>query len=98
MSRQETIRQALHDHLRRGPATPRQLSAAVGISEKDVPQHLEHLRRSLVHTGETLRIEPSTCRDCGFVFKKRERLTRPGRCPECKGTHIEPPAYTVEHA
>src|SRR6478672_3786058 len=93
--RMETVRAALARLLREGPATARDLSAAVGIREKDVEQHLEHLTRSLAHGGEALRIEPSHCLACGFAFRERRRLSKPGHCPECRSTRIEPPVFSI---
>jgi predicted Zn-ribbon and HTH transcriptional regulator len=94
--RGETVREALRAALLRGPATARDLSAEVGLREKDVAEHLAHLRRSLAHRGERLAVEPATCLACGFVFEDRERLTRPGSCPRCRATRIDPPVFRVE--
>mgnify|MGYP002147525003 CR=1 FL=1 len=90
-----TVRAALLAELRHGPITARELSARVRIPERDVAEHLEHIVRSLHKDRgkESLRTEPPSCLDCGFVFRKRERLTRPGACPKCRGTHIEPPRF-----
>jgi predicted Zn-ribbon and HTH transcriptional regulator len=93
--RQTTLREALRARLKEGPATARELSAAVGIREKDVAQHLEHLERSLGHRGEALEVEPARCLACGFSFAKRTRLTRPGKCPECGETRMDPPVFAI---
>lgn len=94
--RNATVRESLASRLRSERATARELSAAVGISERDVAGHLEHIERSLRQSKERLHSEPPACMDCGFVFKKRERLTRPGACPKCRGTHISPPSFWIE--
>lgn len=91
--RQETIRQGLLRILRAHKASALDLSAELGIPEKAVYAHLEHLRRSLQHAPETLAIDPATCLDCGFRFGKRTRLTRPGKCPACRGTHLSAPLF-----
>ncbi len=93
--RATTVREALVHALRGPPCTARALSAAVGISEKDVAAHLAHLECSLRGRGEELRTTPASCLACGFVFRKRERLTRPGACPQCRGTRIDPPAFHI---
>jgi predicted Zn-ribbon and HTH transcriptional regulator len=90
------VREALRAALLRGPATARDLSAEVGLREKDVADHLAHLQRSLAHRGERLVVEPATCLACGFAFRERERLTRPGACPGCRSTRIDPPAFRIE--
>lgn len=93
--RHETVRAALARMLREGWATARDLSRAVGIPEKEVAPHLEHLERSARARGERFEVEPAACLDCGFVFGERTRRTRPGACPECRGTHIEPPQFRL---
>lgn len=92
--RQETVRAALERVLREGPATSRDLSTAVGIPEKDIAEHLEHVRRSL-GADAALRIEPAACLACGFIFQSRARFTRPSRCPTCKSERIDPPAFSI---
>jgi len=96
--RATTVRGALEAELGSAPEeglTARELSARVGISEKDVAGHLEHLARSLRAGGAALTVLPAECLACGFVFRERQRLTRPGACPECRATRIEPPAFRI---
>ncbi len=97
-ARQETIRAALYRELYQGPATARDLSAVVGIREKDVAEHLEHLSRSLSKRGQRLAVEPASCIACGYRFAERSRLTRPGSCPRCRSTRIDPPVFRIEAA
>lgn len=84
--------------LRQGSYSARDLSAAVGIPERQVDFHLEHIRRSLQREQESLEVLPPRCHGCGFVFAKRTRLTRPGRCPICRGESIQEPLFTVRGA
>jgi transcriptional regulator len=94
--RGSTVREALREVLEASPMTAKELSAAVGIPEKDVPEHLAHLERSLKATGGKLIVQPAECIACGFVFKDRTRLTRPGRCPKCGEERIDPPVFSLE--
>lgn len=94
-SRGETVRQRIVDLLRGSSLTPREISAETGIPEKEVPRHLEHIRKSLHGAEESLEIVPAACRKCGFEFVKRERLDRPGRCPVCRGESISEPRFCV---
>lgn len=95
IERHETVRSALRQVLREGPLAARELSVRVGISEKDVFGHLEHLARSLRHSGERLRVEPAECLACGFVFKERTRLRKPSKCPACRSQRLDPPRFVV---
>ena len=94
-SRSHTVRQDLALALRAGPATARDLSKAVGISEKDVADHLVHLAKTLRAHGEKLVITPAECLECGFVFSKREKLERPSRCPQCGKTRLTLPEFAI---
>lgn len=92
----ETARRSILALLEGGPCTAAEISAAVGRPEKDVLEHLAHLRKSLRRGDLRLEISPAACRTCGFVFRKRDRVTSPGRCPICKGESISDPAFRVE--
>jgi predicted Zn-ribbon and HTH transcriptional regulator len=74
-----------------------QLAQMLGIAERQVEEHLTHVVKTLAH--DRLRrfiLEPSTCPDCGFVFRDRTKLTRPSRCPICRGEGITAPRYGIE--
>jgi predicted Zn-ribbon and HTH transcriptional regulator len=92
----ETVRRSILALLENGPVTALELSAATRRSEKEVLGHLEHLRRSLRQGNRRLEVTPAECRGCGFVFRKRDRVKSPGRCPLCKGESISDPAFRVE--
>jgi predicted Zn-ribbon and HTH transcriptional regulator len=94
-SRGETLRESLRRALREQPATLRELSGALGVPEKELGEHIEHLERSLRREGERLVIEPPRCLACGFEFRERTRSARPGRCPQCKGTRISYPRFSI---
>jgi len=93
--RSETIRDSIARELRGGWLSARQLSSLVGISEKAVPGHLEHLRKSASGAGETFELEPAVCTKCDYEFDDRDRLSKPSRCPECKGQRLEPPRFRM---
>jgi predicted Zn-ribbon and HTH transcriptional regulator len=93
--RRETLRRRLAVILAEGSYSARELSAIVRLSEKEVCRHLPHVGKSLRQEGRRLKIEPAVCRSCGFVFRKRERFTRPSRCPQCRGESIDSPLFGV---
>jgi transcriptional regulator len=92
----QTVRQMIIDILLAGPATAKDLSARVRIPEKDVLPHLAHIRKSLQHGQQRLVMDPACCRACGFVFRKRERLRKPGRCPSCHHSFLEAPVFRIQ--
>ncbi|MEM6290501.1 MAG: transcriptional regulator [Myxococcota bacterium] len=95
-ARGTTIRDSLYRELRKGWLSSRQLSTLVGISEKAVPGHLEHLRKSAEGAGESLEIESAICSTCDYAFDDRERFTKPSRCPMCRGQRIQPPRFRID--
>lgn len=90
----DTIRRKIADALKRAPCSARDLSIDLGIPEREVYGHLEHIRKT-VHTGGQLLIMPAVCRKCGFVFAKRERFKKPGKCPLCKNESIQEPRFSI---
>jgi predicted Zn-ribbon and HTH transcriptional regulator len=92
----DTTRRAIVAELAGGPCSARDISAAVRISEREVSAHLEHIRKSLLSSTRHLKIVPAECKKCGFIFAKREKLRRPGKCPVCKGESIQEPRFVIE--
>ncbi|MBI4766124.1 MAG: transcriptional regulator [Deltaproteobacteria bacterium] len=90
-----TVRQSIIFVLKEQPVSAKVISQAVGIREKEVYEHLTHIARSHSLGGKFVLI-PSTCRDCGYVFRKRERLTPPGRCFLCRSEAITPPRFLIQ--
>ncbi len=95
MAVDKTTRQQIITLLNVREMSARELSQSLGIEEKEVYQHLSHVYRSATAQGRTLQIRPSECLKCGFVFKERNRFTPPGRCPCCKGTYLQKPAFKI---
>ena len=91
----ETIRQQIIGLLSAEEMSAIDLSQALGIREKEVYEHLPYIARSVAARGKELVIRPSLCLKCAYEFKDRKRFTRPGRCPQCKGTHLQRPTYEI---
>ena len=92
--RQETIRQKIISTLKDRTLSAREISADVGVSEKEVYEHLQHIQRTQKR-DYNLKISPAECRKCGFVFRKRERLKKPGKCPVCRSELIFDPLFSI---
>jgi len=92
----ETARHQIRTLLEEGPHTAKEISSVIRRPEKEIESHLEHLRKSLHAEGRRLAQVPAECRGCGFLFRKRERLKSPSRCPLCKGESISEPSFRVE--
>ena len=84
------------DLLDTGTFSALELSGRIGMPVKEVCHHLEHIARPLRRGPGRLVTTPAICRLCGYTFRKRERYTRPGRCPVCRKGSLEPPLFAVE--
>jgi transcriptional regulator len=94
----DTIRRRIISLLLEHPGTARQMSTELRIPEREVYDHLEHIRRTM-HKGEyRLLVQPAVCEKCGFTFRKRERLKAPGKCPLCRSELIADPVFDVVRA
>ena len=93
---EQTIRQQIIDLLISDELSLRDLSQAVGIPEKEVVPHLSHIARSVRNQGKKLVETPHKCLSCGFVFDKRSRFSKPGRCPICRNSHIQTARYHIK--
>jgi transcriptional regulator len=76
------------------PMSLSQIARAVGELPKDVTDALAHLSKSLKHTEYDFVVDPAECRRCGFEFRP-DKLNRPSKCPNCKGTWIAEPLFSV---
>jgi hypothetical protein len=85
-----TIRKDIIDMLREGQCSARDISKARHLPEKEVYDHLGHIRRSL---RGAFRMNAAECLACGFRFSKRDVLKPPSRCPVCRGEHIQDPVF-----
>ena len=93
--RSKTLRQAMIDLLEEGPKSAKDLSQALKVQEKLVYDHLGHIERSIKAKGRKLVIVPARCSSCDYAFSDRKKFAKPGRCPECKRSHITAPAYEI---
>jgi transcriptional regulator len=98
VERFDTIRHRIISLLLERPSTARQMSAELRIPEREIYDHLEHIRRTMHAGAYHLVVQAAVCEKCGFTFRKRDRLKRPGRCPICRSESIAEPLFTVVKA
>ena len=94
---ERTPRQRMIDVITGTRLSSHQLAQMLGIRERQVEEHLDHVVKSIAR-DKTRRfiLEPSRCQDCGFIFHDRRRLTRPSRCPHCRSEDIMAPRYGID--
>ncbi len=94
--RHDTIRRYIISLLEEYTLSLREISRYARIPEKDVAFHLDHIRKTVNKGKSRLNIESARCEACGFVFKKREKLTNPTRCPLCRSRLIMPMHFSMD--
>jgi len=82
-----TLRRNLIQLLSAQPRSVSSIARELGLDRRDVEDHLRHAIRSARASGHTIVVEPARCKQCGFVFSE-DRLAKPSKCPECKGTRL----------
>lgn len=90
-----TVRQQMIELLESGDHDAREISQLLSISEKEVYTHITHIEKTVSGKGKKLVITPSSCLECNYVFKKRSRPGRPGKCPRCRSERIKKPRFEV---
>lgn len=78
------------------PRSVHDLARELGEKPADIEDDLRHLLKSLKHSNEYRAVvTPPRCRHCGFIFH-HDRLSKPGKCPQCRNTWIEAPLIRIE--
>jgi len=96
VERRETVRQKMISLLEGNVLSAKDISADVGVSEKEVYEHLEHIQRTSNRSAYAFVVTPAVCKKCSFVFRKREKLKKPGKCPVCRSESIEEPLFKIK--
>jgi transcriptional regulator len=76
------------------PRSVSSLARELGMTRGDVEEDLRHALRSARAAGHHIDVIPARCKACDFVFST-DKLSKPGRCPACKGTRLYEPMMQV---
>jgi predicted Zn-ribbon and HTH transcriptional regulator len=96
VERKETIRKKIISLLEDKNLSAKEISAYVMAPEKEVYEHLEHIQRTINRKENNFINTPAACKKCGFVFRKRDRLKKPGKCPVCRNEQILEPLFSIK--
>jgi len=89
-----TRRQQIIEILQQNKQTTQQLANYFQCELKDIIEDLGHIQISI--KPKKLKIEPSYCRNCNFIFKERSKVSKPSKCPRCKSEWIEAQMFEIE--
>jgi transcriptional regulator len=90
-----TLRKDLLAYLSHEPRSVSRLARELGLPRTDIEDALHHMIRSARAAGHAVVVLPARCRSCGFTFDE-SRLTKPGRCPQCRESRIFEPQIRIE--
>jgi predicted Zn-ribbon and HTH transcriptional regulator len=88
-------RRQIMEILTHEPRTASSLARELGLDRRDMEEDLRHLIRSARAAGHAVIVEPARCKTCGFLFDE-QKLTKPGKCPQCRGTRVYEPLIRIE--
>lgn len=89
-----TLRKDLVTLLTVEPRSVSSLARDLGLRRGDVEEDLRHALRSARAAGHSIVVVPARCKACGFTFGE-DKLTKPGKCPECRGTRLFEPQISI---
>ena len=95
VERYDTIRKYIIALLEEHTMSAKELSGIIRVPEREIYDHLDHIRKTLHKTSQRLHVEPARCEKCGFIFQKRAKLSKPGKCPLCHSQLILPPLFSM---
>ena len=94
---ERTPRQRIIDLITGARLSSYQLAQMLGIREREVEEHLPHVVKTIARDKtKQFILDPARCQDCAFVFRDRNRLTSPSRCPHCRSEAIAAPRYGID--
>jgi len=81
------FRRQIIELLSHEPRSASSIAREMGLRRGEIDDDLRHALRSAAAAGHRIEVIPARCKDCGFTFAP-DRLTKPGRCPVCKGSRL----------
>jgi transcriptional regulator len=90
-----TFRRDLVRALSVEPRSVSSIARELRLERRDVEDDLRHAIRSAEAAGHRVIVEPARCKQCGFVFGP-DRLAKPGKCPECRGSRLYEAQIRIE--
>jgi hypothetical protein len=91
-----SIRKQIIELLEKKECDARMISQQLGIREKVVYDHIPHIIQTVSAMGKTFSLTAAQCIACGYQFRDRKRVSKPGRCPACRKERIESPRFKIE--
>ena len=88
-----TRREEIIEILSKEEKSAQELANRFQVELFEILEDLEHIKHSI--KPKKLVMKPALCKKCGFVFRERSRVKKPGKCPKCKGEWITAPLFRI---
>ncbi len=88
-----TRRQELIKLLEQGEWSLQHLANHFKLSVAELLPDFYHIKRTI--KPRQIVVKPAVCRNCGYVFRERSKISKPSKCPKCKSEWIESQRYTI---
>jgi len=82
--------------LKKSSYTAKQLADIFECDLREIIEDLEHVFKTAKMLGLRMVAQSAQCNSCGFVFKEREKLRTPSKCPECRSEDIKEPVFRIK--
>ena len=89
-----TRRQQIIELLEQNKQSAQQLANYFQTELKEIVEDLEHIRKSI--KPRKLKVTHACCKKCNFVFKERDKISKPSKCPRCKSEWVEAQMFWIE--
>ncbi|MFW9928904.1 MAG: transcriptional regulator [Candidatus Thorarchaeota archaeon] len=95
MTRREDITEYIYEN----PSSIKQLADFFGVTQKDIEIDLEHIQKTIKRNStKRLLVKPAECKECLYVFKNRNKIKDPHKCPSCHNERISKQLFKIESA
>lgn len=91
-----TRRKEIIELISEKPMTANQLAQHFETIIPEIVEDLVHIRQTLAGGGKKFVIIPASCNCCSFLFRERDKIKKPSKCPKCRSEDISEPAFAVQ--
>jgi predicted Zn-ribbon and HTH transcriptional regulator len=90
-----TRREEIFEILKKEKMSAQVIANLFKVELTEILDDLQHLARS-VRPAFELRMIPAYCKKCEFVFRERNKVKAPTKCPRCRSEWIQAPLFFIE--
>lgn len=89
-----TRREKIIEMLQQQKYTAQHMANFFETTLKEILEDLAHIGKSI--KPKKLKTIPAYCKSCNFIFREREKVSKPSKCPKCRSEWIEAQMFWIE--